>query len=664
MLSAEELLKQARSLNEAKEYTEVVELLKDEQLETLQNADLFAEKAQAYYRLNEKSLCGLSAQKALQIEPANAKANNYQGNLYSDLKEYEKAKECYNLAINSTPAYDAPYNNLGLVYYALKDYERAKEFYNKAVTVNTLYDTPYFNLGLLYYALKDYEKAKEFYNKAIAVNPLYDAAYNSLGNVYYDLKEYEKAEEFYSKAIAINPDYNYPYFNLGRVYHALKEYEKAKEFYNKAIQGNPANEHPYNNLGLLYYALKDYEKAKEFYNKAITVNPLYYAAYNSLGNVYYDLKEYEKAKEFYNKAIEINSIYGYPYYNLAIAYEALKDYEKAKDFYSNYVELTKNTPDYFTELAQSKIIELKKLIESVDYKHISELVNKIKGLLLFKDNCVTHYTGLSVTRSLILENSLFRLSEGAFLNDTSEGRELFDFLPTFTVIPSKLNETEAKLFVPKPFIGSFVSQKKHDDLTLWRMYGKENKEEARGCAITIEREKLFENLKSSLEPDNETNSPEKIDEEFNFYRVAYRRQDNKQYFIIPGAPGEEQTLNELMIDLLDSVNGFLKKKPDPTGIQNLLVLLNRIAFLFKSFEYQYEHEVRLVVKGVGFEKNIDTNFDPPRVYINLVGIRPLIERITLGPKVERAEEWASAFYYSLDKEDLHPEILISHLPFK
>jgi hypothetical protein len=55
---------------------------------------------------------------------------------------------------------------------------------------------------------------------------------------------------------------------------------------------------------------------------------------------------------------------------------------------------------------------------------------------------------------------------------------------------------------------------------------------------------------------------------------------------------------------------------------------------------------------------------PPGVYIELVKITPLLKQITLGPKVERAEEWASAFYYSLDKQDLHPEILISHLPFK
>ena len=86
--------------------------------------------------------------------------------------------------------------------------------------------------------------------------------------------------------------------------------------------------------------------------------------------------------------------------------------------------------------------------------------------------------------------------------------------------------------------------------------------------------------------------------------------------------------------------------------------------MFKTSEYQYEHEIRLVVKGIGFEKKVDVELTPPRVYIELTEVNPSIRKITLGPKVEKADEWAAAFYYTLDKSDYHPEILISHLPFK
>jgi len=95
-------------------------------------------------------------------------------------------------------------------------------------------------------------------------------------------------------------------------------------------------------------------------------------------------------------------------------------------------------------------------------------------------------------------------------------------------------------------------------------------------------------------------------------------------------------------------------------------LLNSIAYLFKSVEYQYENEVRLIVQGVGFEKTIDTNANPPKVFIELIDLIPVLTKITFGPKVERADEWAAAFNYQIKKEITNStiEIVISHLPFK
>lgn len=487
------------------------------------------------------------------------------------------------------------------------------------------------------------------------------------GRAYYYNKDYNNAIESFVQAIKIDSNFPYAYNALGSTYNSQRNYAKSIENFNRAIEIDPSFFKPYNGLGNAFTGLGNYEKAIQYFSKAIELDPNSAFGYNGLGNAYYYLKNYEKAIENYNKAIEIDLFLALPHIGKAFVYQSTDKDEKAIDEYNKYIELNQNSSDYFTSLAKEKIRELEKSIKSRDYGAVSEIVKKIKDLLLFKDQWVTHYTSLSVTKILILkEDSLFRLSEGAFLNDTSEGRELFDFLPPFLITSVRSNSTEAKAFVSKPFIGSFVAQNKHDDLTLWRMYGKEDKEEARGCAITIERENLLENLKNALIPDDKDNSPGKIDEEFNFYRVAYRKQDYDDggCFVVPGAPDKEQALNSLMTDLLNKVKVFLKKNTDSVDTQNTIELLNRIAFLFKSFEYQYEHELRLVVKGTGFKKNVDANFDPPRVYINLVSVRPLIKRITLGPKVERAEEWACAFYYSLDKEDLHPEILISHLPFK
>ena len=120
-------------------------------------------------------------------------------------------------------------------------------------------------------------------------------------------------------------------------------------------------------------------------------------------------------------------------------------------------------------------------------------------------------------------------------------------------------------------------------------------------------------------------------------------------------PDEEQLLKKAEL---------LNDRTSTSDLKNLLELLNEITYLFKSAEYQYEHEIRLVISGVGFKKQIQKESAPPRVYIELVPINPVIKKITIGPKVEKSDEWASALYYTLEEKELFPSILISHLPFK
>ena len=574
MQSAEELLDVANSLNEDEKYDKTVDLLKDDLLDKYKNVDLFVEKATAYWGLNEKKLCEVNVQKALIVEPKHSQANYLQGNLYFDEKEYEKARESYEIAIKADPG-------------------------NSSIN---------YALGLSFENLKQYKNAIKFYKRVIDLNPDHADSFSGLGNVYGALNRHKEAIECYEKAIAISPDNS------------------------------------------------DY--------------------YNNLGSIYYELNDFQSAERFYKRAIDKSQNYNASYYNLAIMYHASKDYEKALQFYNIYLNLTKASPDYFTELTQHRLIELEKL-KNTDYRAISEVVDEIKGLLLFGGSCVTHYTSMTVSKALILKDggkekensevSPLRLSEGAFLNDTSEGRELFKFLPKFPVLEIGSKDAIAVLFVPKPFIGSFVTETKHDDLTLWRMYGKENKEDARGCSLTISRNGLIESLKAKLSPESSKGMAVAFEDEFKFYRVAYISYSSKDkpHFSVPdNKKNIEKNLNSLMEQLREKVDTFIVKYNNKAEIQNALKKLSEIAYLFKSAAYLYEHEVRLVVSGTGFNKIINEDGSPPRVYLELVTIPSLLKKITLGPKVEKAEEWASAFYYSLDKQGLHPEILISHLPFK
>lgn len=483
MATGKTLLQEVRELNEKKQFQAVIDMLPDDILQKENSADLYAEKAQAYWRLSKNELCEEMADKALAINADHAKANNYKGHIYDDLKEYDRAIACYKRAIAANPKYEYPYNGLGIVYK---------------------------NKG-------DYDAAIGWYRKAIELNPRFEYPYNGLGNVYIGKGDYDTAIEWYQKAIELNPKYVSPYNGLGSVYSGQGDYEAAIGWYQKAIELNPKYVYPYNSLGIAYKNKGDYDAAIKWYEKAMELNPQYH----------------------------------HPYYNRALVYEALGDNANALADYERFIELTKDKADYYTDRARERVAELKKAVKSIQYSDIAELVTQIKNLLLFSDGCITHYTGLSTAKALILNGSPFRLSEGAFLNDTSEGRELFTYL-NFHAKALKSHEMEALTFTPKPFIGSFVAETKHDDLTLWRMYGKEEKEEAKGCAITLHQQQLVEAIQNKVAPGGSGGVSLKANDAFSFYRVAYKSHDNQ--FILPGAnEAIVEKLNEYMQDLATKI---------------------------------------------------------------------------------------------------------------
>jgi len=657
-----ELIKKIQELNKADEYNKVIELLPAEILEQCKSADLYAEKAKAFSNLKQYQECKQAALEGLKLDNKKGSFYFYLGLAHSNLKEYSEAEEYYMEAIKINPLNSNYHNNLGNVYYKLKEYEKAKEYYLGAIKINSQNSSYHNNLGNVYYNSKDYEKAKECYLKAMELSPENASYHETLGLTYDELGDYQNAEKYYLKAIELNPEESNYHNNLGNVYYNSKDYEKAKECYLKAIELNSENASHHGNLGFTYYKLGDYQNAEKYYLKAIELNPEESNYHNSLGNIYHSSEEYEKAEKCYLEAIRINAKNKHPYYNLGLlCFNEQNNFEEAKKYFEDFKKLKREEEDIFYKRATNYINEIKKILKNSSYKKINGLINQLKSILLFQGNCITHYTGISTLQFLVLKDSSFRLSEGSFLNDTSEGQELFNFLEYST---NANTSPHKEIFTQKPFIGSFVEEGKNNDLTLWRMYGKEALEEAKGCSITINAQELKNAIQFKINPDNSL----KISN-IDFYRIAYRK--NNIFDFAGSDDNSKKGLNEIMQKLKKEIESFKKKKNKyPNEETQIVEKLNEIAYLFKSVEYQYENEVRLVINDtIGFEKKVDFDENnlkpyPSKVYIELVKVPALLKNITIGPKVDKAEEWAATFHYHLQNKGFNTEIVISKLPFK
>ena len=442
------------------------------------------------------------------------------------------------------------------------------------------------------------------------------------------------------------------YIWRGNTWYNKKDADKSIADYNKAIEINPNYALAFYNRGFAWVVKKEYPKAIEDYRKAIDIEPNYASAYVIKASILRAMKKYDTAIADYDKAIDIDPDYANAYYNRGLAKKEHNiDLEGSKRDFQKYLELTPNENDIWARYANYYIEYINERLNDKELSVIMDLVAKIKEVLLIKEDCITHYTSLSVLKSLILDSSKFRISEGNFMNDPSEGKEFFNFLKykSYTFCNEGfLSES----FSPKPFIGSFVTKDKHDDLNMWRFYGKEEGIEAKGCALTLRTQEFIEDINNAL-PKGEEDFL-KYESDINFYWVVYLETGTTNFYL-PNSNNDE--LKKLMKQLKKKVASYNVK--DKTSLEKYL---NSIAFLFKNEAFKNENEVRLVVKGIEFPKQYGEKGFPPRVYIELESIKKRVKQITLGPKVDRANEWASALHYSYEVNA--PEIIISHLPYK
>lgn len=175
-------------------------------------------------------------------------------------------------AIELNPNDAKAYHNRGCAYNGLRQYEKSIEDFNKAIELNPNFPDTYIFRGLSYSGLEQYERAIQDYNKVIELNPNDKTAYSSRGDAYFGLKQYERAIRDYDKTIELsdsNVDYlNIVYYNQGKAYYQLKQYKRAIQDFSKVIKLNSSDMFAYHYRGLCYQALNDELNSQADFEKA------------------------------------------------------------------------------------------------------------------------------------------------------------------------------------------------------------------------------------------------------------------------------------------------------------------------------------------------------------------------------------------------------------
>jgi stress-induced-phosphoprotein 1 len=224
--------------------------------------------------------------------------------------------------------------NIGNEHYKKKDFDKAMEFYNEAIQIYPKELTLYLNRAGVYHEKKEYNKVIE--DCSHVVENTFDfqkkgRAYGRMGFAYEQLEDWDNAIESFNKSLLENNDH--------RIKEALRNLQKKKEKIEAERYINPEIAEENNNKGNEFYKAGKYPEALNEYKEAIKRNPTLPKYYSNRASAYQKLMEFNLAAKDCEKALEIDSKYLKAYQKKATCHIMMKELHKALDTYEKALKI-------------------------------------------------------------------------------------------------------------------------------------------------------------------------------------------------------------------------------------------------------------------------------------------------------------------------------------
>jgi len=178
--------------------------------------------------------------------------------------------------------------NLGLSYHNQKEYKKASQEYQKAIELDTTCASAHNYLGLLYYDWKKYKEAFQEYQKALELFPDYTDVHSNLGIYYIREKQYGKAITAFKLALQIDPEHVAALNNIGVIYKRQGKYTEALRYFSRSIEIEPDNIYACVNIGNIYVVKGWIDKAIVEYRRALEIEPYFTEAQENLDYILSD----------------------------------------------------------------------------------------------------------------------------------------------------------------------------------------------------------------------------------------------------------------------------------------------------------------------------------------------------------------------------------------
>ena len=261
-LTYDELLRQAGTLAETKNYTESIALYEraiarePKRIEALFNCGVM------HMRLSpSNSIQALSYfERVLELEPNRVEALFNCGIIHLKLTPADNAKALsyFDRAIIVAPTHAKSLRYRAKCLADLGKKEEALVAYEKALHYNTSSADIYNEYAQLCSDNAQYLRAAELYEHAYRLNPR-DQTILSLGNAYNMINDLDKALSWYKRLEAKNPSSPAVLYNIAYTFKKLGRVDEAFPYYRKVLALEPGHAEAHFGLGLSYLITGDFE---------------------------------------------------------------------------------------------------------------------------------------------------------------------------------------------------------------------------------------------------------------------------------------------------------------------------------------------------------------------------------------------------------------------
>lgn len=409
-------------------------------------------------------------------------------------------------------------------------------------------------------------------------------------------------------------------------------------------------------------------------------------------------------------------------YALLLYYNNKK--EKAKNQYSRI----KNKDDIITQIEIcADIFDINILFDLYKFTSNNDLIKSInfwaRVLLyllqynLFDDNnsTISHYTKLSALAAMLSDEEMspFRLCSLGSANDPKEGKTIYDFL--INDIVNKASYLHYLNTLPTRYIAVQASFTQLEDaLTMFRLYGKQEKNEGTGVNLVFNHNFFTDELKTPLSSCQKETFKENLitlNKKFNdneekrepLYWILYWDRKNKMYFNPQGIYKTLEinltdynnwyVLNKKQEEFKNNKDSFYKKYAknisfvlhklqttvsqycnNISSIENfeqLHEILLNISYLIKDVSFYDEKELRIInVLPISHNSILHdkTNYTLYKNYSKLSGFfrypkTCILDKIIIGPKVDQKDTVREYLINHLNKAKMDSvKVIISEAP--